>query len=1066
MRSFIITALTVALCLGSFGATNTIPRLKDQTANFSMPSDVSQWHIKAKQSNVGIVQRFYTVNGSNVLNLAGKTVVFKRGKNDNDPSMASLTGVVSTTYVEFTMTASFLAQATSMPWYSVIMVTDTSAPTYQVSQPIGQITVKYAPEVDANDLVTSKRIDWQNRTYANGASGPGIGDGSTISWTTNANGQIVFTSASGGDLTAISNNTPAYVYISNSTGPIPGIGVSNVATAVQGISGTNAETIVLANSNAWTTAYIYGTGWVASVAYNITAGLTNQWTHTATLQEAVTAGGTVTNGTVTIDAANARTNTYGGLLTILGDGIQSGSGTASGTDGATALGYQTTASGNLGATALGKGTIASGSVGATALGDTTTASGSAGATAGGYRARAIHNGTFIMADASVTNFVDSTVVNQCRMRYANGYDFTGGPIGGNASGLTNIPAAQLTGNVPWQGFTYSGTATYGPIRLSGGGISLVTTNGDGSVSYTFPSVPSGTNYATAAQGISGTNAETIVLANSNEWTQAGATGVVNAAAIAVLETNTVTKSDTNGWVVTDTTYTAGTNLALNGTEFNLDGAAQASDDLADSAVQDGDTLTTGLYGPEGMTTNQYVNRKQLYDRLDELAVKTLYGSTTAHPSLAGAGSLVDVASATAWASTNALSDGTNYIGYYFWTNSEVKVRSGNYIGRFYCQKTAGTKIANAKIQLLYSDTSTTNILDTSAVSGNIGATLSSYRLSTENPTNVSGTALFVGVRYMLIQSGGGSAATVVTYGGDPYDTHLDTPGLGLFGGEVDPVFTANSNLYLQSEADTFQTAAARGHTYDGFITLTHLSWTNSLTFYPFLNPVRGGLQWKLNNGTFRYLYLYDDKISLEDLLYFSSPKNPTTDDHVGARGYNDKRYAVYPTYCYVDIPLNPGGYPGNWTDYEIKIVSAPNTATEWSNANMVYWYQTMGDPWDAPTTWGDTNASGYFVDDHDAWVGEDRGLIKWSIYTNATAGVDVLSIAGQLVSSNSVVETVRHSLSHNCIVDWLTWQSSTNQHNLRASFVRYDALGPQTNEVGGEVWQPLTLHWTHERMSE
>jgi len=87
---------------------------------------------------------------------------------------------------------------------------------------------------------------------------------------------------------------------------------TNYATAAQGISGTNAETIVLANSNEWTTAYIYGTGWVASVAYNITAGLTNQWTHTATLQEAVTAGGTVTNGTVTIDAANARTNTYGG----------------------------------------------------------------------------------------------------------------------------------------------------------------------------------------------------------------------------------------------------------------------------------------------------------------------------------------------------------------------------------------------------------------------------------------------------------------------------------------------------------------------------------------------------------------------------------------------------------------------------------------------------------------------------------------------------------------------------------------------------------------------------------
>ena len=38
-----------------------------------------------------------------------------------------------------------------------------------------------------------------------------------------------------------------------------------------------------------------------------------------------------------------------------------------------------------------------------------------------------------------------------------------------------------------------------------------------------------------------------------------------------------------------TTYTAGTNIDLAGTVFNLDGAAQASDDLADTSLQPGDT---------------------------------------------------------------------------------------------------------------------------------------------------------------------------------------------------------------------------------------------------------------------------------------------------------------------------------------------------------------------------------------------------------------------------------------------------------------------------------------------
>jgi hypothetical protein len=49
-------------------------------------------------------------------------------------------------------------------------------------------------------------------------------------------------------------------------------------------------------------------------------------TNAITLQEVVTRGGTVTSGTVTIDAANARTNTFGGYLTVLGMRIGSGVG--------------------------------------------------------------------------------------------------------------------------------------------------------------------------------------------------------------------------------------------------------------------------------------------------------------------------------------------------------------------------------------------------------------------------------------------------------------------------------------------------------------------------------------------------------------------------------------------------------------------------------------------------------------------------------------------------------------------------------------------------------------------
>jgi hypothetical protein len=70
----------------------------------------------------------------------------------------------------------------------------------------------------------------------------------------------------------------------------------------------------------------------AELAAAATAGTNNTTaaTNAITLQEVVTRGGTVTSGTVTIDSANARTNTFGGKLTVLGESVTAGVNTSAG----------------------------------------------------------------------------------------------------------------------------------------------------------------------------------------------------------------------------------------------------------------------------------------------------------------------------------------------------------------------------------------------------------------------------------------------------------------------------------------------------------------------------------------------------------------------------------------------------------------------------------------------------------------------------------------------------------------------------------------------------------------
>lgn len=184
--------------------------------------------------------------------------------------------------------------------------------------------------------------------------------------------------------------------------------------------------------------------------------------------------------------------------------------------------------------------------------------------------------------------------------------------------------------------------------------------------------------------------------------------------------------------------------------------------------------------------------------LEGLSEATLFGSTNAHPVISTAGSLADVAPSPAWSVTNAaLAAGDTLVGAFWYTNSTDMIRAGTYIGRFYAVK-SGTKTVTGKIALVYTDDNgaTTNVIDTSAVSGAIGTSLASYRVTTHNDNNISGAGLYWGVLYYLTVSGSGTAPTVITYGGDPYDTHLETPGVGSLMGYVQ----TNDTTYTQTVA--------------------------------------------------------------------------------------------------------------------------------------------------------------------------------------------------------------------------------------------------------------------------
>jgi hypothetical protein len=166
--------------------------------------------------------------------------------------------------------------------------------------------------------------------------------------------------------------------------------------------------------------------------------LTNLGNGTARLVITGTSGGITNNwtgGAITLDAANSKTNTFGGYLVIGGGRYQANGGFATGT-GSWAMN---------GGIAEGIGSWANNYASATGYKSWANAGAVAGGTgswAMGALAYATNDETFVWSDGTA---IGSTTNKQFSAYASNGFRLLGGPITGDGSLITNVNAATLGG---------------------------------------------------------------------------------------------------------------------------------------------------------------------------------------------------------------------------------------------------------------------------------------------------------------------------------------------------------------------------------------------------------------------------------------------------------------------------------------------------------------------------------------------------------------------------------------------------------------------------------------------
>ena len=168
---------------------------------------------------------------------------------------------------------------------------------------------------------------------------------------------------------------------------------------------------------------------------------------------------------------------------------------------------------------------------------------------------------------------------------------------------------------------------------------------------------------------------------------------------------------------------------------------------------------------------------------------------------------------------------------------------------------------------------------------------------------------------------------------------------------------------------------------------------------------------------------------------------PVTPDGGGSSGGSTGVLVIVEAGVFPVLRLELGG---QWTDFELK--ASTNNFT-----NLVYYIKSSG----TNDCADDTNVWIYFTDDY----AED--VRQWHRSAPATA------IGSQLGDpTNSVVEFVIVSPSHECAVDWQAWMCRTNDH-LIWSYVRFDGIGLEMNASGTKShWNPVVpVEWRKERIA-
>ena len=315
----------------------------------------------------------------------------------------------------------------------------------------------------------------------------------------------------------------------------------------------------------------------------------------------------------------------------------------------------------------------------------------------------------------------------------------------------------------------------------------------------------------------------------------------------------ITAPDTNRWNTgADNAATATNYIGTNTLQ------AQITANSTSKVSKAGDTMTgrLNMYDATRSSTSasyeltEYIPLEKLLDELNKNSVTPLFGNTNTHSVVAHAATITREIP-DAWCITNTPESADTFlVGTYLFTNYVDSLRFGSYIGRFYGNK-VGSGTIQTYMELITTDGSTTNILDTSDTSGLLGTTMESYLQLTALETNQPVAAgFYMGISFYVVK-GGVPETDLILCGGGTYKTSLETPGVAGTADitETDPVWESEKADYLLLGGDimTGPLTNTAGY-YGNGVGLTNVPGSGGSGF-PLTNDVSLG-GYTMSNGSF------------------------------------------------------------------------------------------------------------------------------------------------------------------------------------------------------------------------